>query len=211
MSVWGAVAALTVAIVGFGGPANAAPPAFSRAPVATATASEPVDDSVTINYSVNRALKQVRPSVMCTLETVTIPCGRATESTKKLTSYALSLSGLPDGVHVFAVRFTLTDGGTATATALFTIDTVPTLEEACTELGGILTENTADGAIWTCLDDPYGGQQPAPGLDVFDLMDNWVEHLFAYCSQTLVPSATFTDEFLGEVASMSVDCRPNGG
>src|SRR6187402_1223080 len=93
--VWGAVAALTVGIVGFGGPADAAPPSFSRAPVATAAAGEPAGDSLTIDYSVNRAVKQVRPSVTCTLDDVAIPCGGVSASTKKLTSYALSLSSLP--------------------------------------------------------------------------------------------------------------------
>ena len=72
------------------------------------------------------------------------------------------LAGLADGVHVFAVAFTLTDGGTATASVEFTIDT-PTLEETCTDLlGGIVTYNPRPGEAWECLANPYLGPLPAP-------------------------------------------------
>ena len=82
---------------------------------------------------------------------------RRTGSTKKLTSYSRALAGLADGVHVFAVTFTLTDGGTATASVEFTIDT-PTLEETCTDLlGGTVTYNPSPGVTWRCLADPYLG------------------------------------------------------
>jgi hypothetical protein len=179
--------------------------------VATATAAEPVDDSVAVTYSVNRAEKQVSSPVSCTLDGGPTACGAVTGSAKKLTSYALNLTNLADGEHAFAVTFTLTDGGSATAAALFTIDTGPTLEEACADSGGVLTENTADGQLWLCLADPYLGQQPAPGLDVFDLMDNWVEAFYSYCPQTIIPSAFFANEFLGAIAAMQVECRPNAG
>jgi len=154
--VWGAVAALTVGMVGVAAPANAAPPASSRAPVATASATEPVDDTVTVTYSVNRGAKQLRQPVSCTLDVVPTACGDVTASSKKLTSYSRDLTELAGGLHVFVVTFTLTDGGTATASVEFTIDT-PTLEETCTTvLGGTMTYNLGPIA-WRCFADPYLG------------------------------------------------------
>ena len=135
----GAVAALTIGLMGIAGPASAAPPTSNSAPVATITAVEPVGNTVTVRYTINRAAKQISQPV-CTLDTfTTVGCGDQTgPSTKKLTTYSTTLTGLESGDHAFAVTFTLTDGGSATATALFTTDAPSLLEQECNRLGGIL-------------------------------------------------------------------------
>ena len=133
MWVWGAVAALTIGMVGFGGPATAAQPAPSNAPAATASA-KPAGYSVTITSTINRAVTPGNPTVTCTLASTALggttlldDCGAAT-STKKLTTYARTIPGLAAGEYTLVVTFTLSDGGTATATAHFTI---LGLREAC--------------------------------------------------------------------------------
>ena len=149
--VWGAVAALTIGMVGMGGPATAAPPKTNSAPAATASASEPVDDGVTITYTINRAAKTGIPGITCTLDTPPVPivdCGTSTASTKKLTTYTLHLTGLEDGLHTFVVTFNLSDGGTASATAQFTIDTISP-EEACAAQHGYLV-TYRELVYWVC-------------------------------------------------------------
>jgi len=69
---------------------------------------------------------------------------------KKLTSYSKTLTGLENGEHVFAVTFTLTDGGTASATAEFSISTVATLEETCIAQNGYLLIGQAPSYDWLC-------------------------------------------------------------
>lgn len=156
--MWGAVAALTLGMVGVvAAPANAAPPGSSNAPVATASATDPVDDTVTVTSTVNRGAKQIRQPVSCTLDDVTVDCGTQTGSTKTLTSYSRDLTGLADGVHLFVVTFTLTDGGTAAASVEFTIDT-PTLEETCaTAMGGLVIYSPSPELDWVCIRYPYPG------------------------------------------------------
>ena len=96
MWVWGAVAALTIAMVGFGGPATAVPPPTSSAPAATASAAVHEDGSVTVTYTINRVAKLTNPTVTCTLDDppVSADCGKPTGSTKKLTTYTTELTGL---------------------------------------------------------------------------------------------------------------------
>ena len=50
MWVWGAVAPLTIGMVGFGGPATAAPPATNNSPVATASAEVRAGNNVVVTY-----------------------------------------------------------------------------------------------------------------------------------------------------------------
>jgi len=154
---WGAVAALTIGLVGIAGPASAAPPAANSAPVATATAATPVDDTVTVSYSINRAAKQIAQPVSCTLDTFAVDCGAQISTSKKLTTYSLNLTGLADGFHTFAVTFTLTDGGTATASTEFTITPPASAyaqwETACSGLNGF---SAAGGSTWSCFS-PRGG------------------------------------------------------
>ena len=148
--VWGAVAALTIGMVGFGSPANAAPPKTNSAPVATASAAEPVGDEVTITYSINRAVKQGNPSVSCTLDgTPLVDCGTATASAKKLTSYTLNLSGQIDGHARVRGHFQPDRRRHRHATAQFTINA---LQQACTELiNGVVTFNPSAHHMWACV------------------------------------------------------------
>jgi hypothetical protein len=173
LGVWGAVAALTIGMVALGGPASAAPPGSSSAPTATASAEDPVGDTVTVAYDFNRAAKQAGQSVSCSLDGTPIACGSITESTKKLTSYSLDLVDLPDGEHVFAVTFALSDGGTASATAQFTINVIDSVEEACASVNGIL-ERPLGYDFW-CVP-PAGG---ALAVGAFEVVDPW-------CAGTLV-------------------------
>jgi hypothetical protein len=148
---WGAVAALTVGLVGVAVPANAAPPRSNSSPVATATASVPVGDSVVVDYDVNRAAKQIRQPVSCSLDGDALAdCGLQQSTSKKLTSYSANLTGLEDGEHTFVVTFTLTDGGTATVTAAFTISTSLSLEETCSAFGGTINPDIPSTVRWEC-------------------------------------------------------------
>ena len=112
MWVWGAVAALTIGMVGFGGPATAAPPAKGNAPVVTASATV-VGQTVSIVYTINRAAKPGNPTVTCTLvntathATTTLDgCGTPSPS-KKATEYRLTTPRLADGDYEFTVTLTL--------------------------------------------------------------------------------------------------------
>ncbi len=205
MWVWGAVAALTIGMVGFGGPANAAPPKTNSAPVATASAAEPVGGEVTITYSINRAVKQGNPSVSCTLDgTPLVDCGTPAASAKKLTSYTLNLSGQLDGTHVFEVTFSLTDGGTATATAQFTIDG---LQQACTELiNGVVARNPDASTLWACASaTPYGGPQPGSLEGINALFQEARSGLRLLCPSGVVGSSlAVVDDFV--IESLSVYC-----
>ena len=205
MWVWGAVAALTIGMVGFGGPANAAPPQTNSAPAATASAAEPAGDDVTITYTINRAVKHGNSSVSCTLDgTPLVDCGTATTSAKKLTSYTLDLSGQLDGTHVFDVTFTLTDGGTATATAQFTITA---LQQACTELiNGVVTLNPDAQHLWACVSaTPYDGPQPGSLQGIGDLGGRARSDLLPFCPSGMVGSSiAVVDDFV--IESLSLYC-----
>ena len=131
--VWGVVAALMVGFVGAAGPASAAPPASNNSPVATVDPTV-TGDSVVVLSSVNRAAKQIRQPVSCTLDGATADCGLQATSSKKLTSYSTTITGLGVGSHTFAVTFTLTDGGAAGATVEFNISPPPTPHESCIAL-----------------------------------------------------------------------------
>ena len=175
---WGAVAALTLGMVGVAIPANAAPPASSNAPRVTVTAESPVDDTVTVRYEVNRGAKQIG-QVVCTLDGEATACGIQEPPSKKSTSYSAGLAGLEDGVHVFAVAFTLTDGGAASAQVEFTIDTAPSLDEVCASIaGGTVTR----GGVWewTCAANPYTGPF-VPLLDAITLMYGGKDTLAPFC------------------------------
>lgn len=180
---WGAVVALTIGLVGIAGPASAAPPPSNNAPLATADAV-PVDDTVTVSYRMNRAAKQITQPVSCTLDTSTVDCGVQLSTSKKLTTYSTTLTGLAAGSHTFAVTFILTDGGTATAAVEFIIDT-PTLEEACASLGGILVPGLS-GSLWACDGQPYTGPQPTtPSEGLAAIGDTWSAALDPYCDSAL--------------------------
>jgi hypothetical protein len=150
------------------------------------TAGVPVDDTVAVSYSVNRAAKQIAQPVSCTLDGVATECGVQGSSSKNLTSYSRTLAGLADGPHTFAVTFTLTDGGKATSATQFVIDAAMTLEEACASLvvGGTVSSNWL--WIWTCGSTlEQGLQQPGPGqaagLFALALGAEGVEALSEYC------------------------------
>ena len=133
---WGAVAALTVGLLAVAVPTSAAPPPSSDSPVPTATAAV-TGDSAVVDYSINRAAKQIRQPVSCTLDGHPVDCGRRGPSSKKLSSYSTTLTGLESGMkHAFQVTFTLADGGTASATVQFAIAPPPTPQQACIAQGG---------------------------------------------------------------------------
>lgn len=189
---WGAVAALTIGLVGVAGPASAAPPASNSAPVATITAVAPVGDTVTVTYTINRAAKQISQPV-CTLDmfTTTVDCGDQTgSSTKKLTTYSTTLTGLADDSYMFEVRFTLTDGGTATTSAEFTITTAPSTyaewETACNSVSG---QDFGSFNSWTCR---YALTETSSALAA----------LGPICDR--LPGVIYTDTFEGDGVSI---CR----
>jgi hypothetical protein len=162
-----------IGFVGAAAPASAAPPAGNNRPAATATADVPVDDTVVVRYEINRGLKQIAQPVSCTLDNVATDCGLQQSSTKKLTSYATTLTALPGGSHTFQVTFTLTDGGVATAVAEFSIEDTPlTLEETCATMlvgGGVLTLTPGESSSWLCTIDGFVASAEEVG-EGFDLL-----------------------------------------
>ncbi|WP_314503879.1 hypothetical protein [uncultured Microbacterium sp.] len=129
-------------------PAGAAPPVSNSSPVATANATV-TGNSVVVLSTVNRAAKQIRQPVFCTLDGATADCGLQGPTSKKLTSYSTTLTGVGVGTHTFAVTFTLTDGGAAGATVEFNISPPPTPQESCIALGGDFALGNR-GYTWTC-------------------------------------------------------------
>ena len=200
MWLWGAVAALTIGMVGFGGPATAAPPPTSSAPAATASAA--VDGAyVTITYTINRAAKPGHPTVTCSLvsdgATYTPDCSRGIP-TKKLTTYGLTFIGLPDGDYEFTLTFTLSDGGTASATTQFTIDT---LAASCEALGGVLVYNPDPDTGWSCGDHPgtpLGTAEEAAEAEA--LLLSWEAALQPHCPTILATHLEIEDDVLTYLA-----------
>jgi|GEM_PF-3502889 len=176
--------AAAIATFGIAAPANAAPPAHSNAPAATAAAGIPDGQDVTITYGLNRGAQAVADQA-CELDGVEIPCDDVADSTtKKASTYSVDLTGLSVGDHVFTVTFELTDGGTASASAEFTIE--QTLEEACAYLTGILTTSETETWVWKCIANPYTGSIPTP----IELVETGVDVLTPYC-----PSGDFSGSF----------------
>ncbi|WP_353815999.1 hypothetical protein [Agromyces sp. SYSU T00266] len=169
------LAAAALATFGIAGPAYAAPPAHSNAPAASATAGSPDGQDVTVTYGLNRGMQAVAEQV-CELDGGEIPCDDVADTTtKKASTYSVDLTGLSVGDHVFAVTFHLTDGGTAAASAEFTIE--QTLEEACASLTGIMTTSETETWVWKCIADPYTGSIPTP----IELVETGIEVLTPYC------------------------------
>jgi hypothetical protein len=105
-------------------------PAFAAKPAVTLTSPVVVSDqSVTINYAVNRKARQVR-SHECSLSrgttVVATTCGTLQGSDSSKTRYRTIFTGLANGQYVYRVRVTLTDSGAATLTTpAFTINFTP--------------------------------------------------------------------------------------
>ena len=191
MWAWGAVAALTLGMVGIGSPATAAPPDKSSAPAATAASAVQEDGSVTFTYKINRAAKLGNPTVTCTLvntathATTTLDgCGTPSPS-KKATEYRLTTPFLADGEYEFTVTLTLTDGGTATASAPFTIAAAAQLQAACTDVmrGLLYFSSPEDNVtyIWQCTQYPLRQSDAATEL----LTASWIAALQPFCPRTL--------------------------
>ncbi|RXZ50246.1 hypothetical protein [Agromyces binzhouensis] len=177
-------AAAAIATFGIAAPAHAAPPAHSNAPSASAMAGAPAGQDVTITYDLNRGAQAVADQV-CELDGGEVPCDDVADSTtKKASTYSVDLTGLSVGDHVFTVTFVLTDGGTASASAEFTIE--QTLEEACAYLTGILTTSETETWVWKCIANPYTGSIPT----VIELVETGIEVLTPYC-----PSGDFAGSF----------------
>ncbi|MGR0320936.1 hypothetical protein [Agromyces sp. ZXT2-3] len=150
------LAAATVLVtLGVAAPANAAPSPKSNAPAASATAGTPDGDAVSIDYAINRG-SQAIASQACDVDGTPVACDDAADTTtKKASTWSVDLDGLAVGEHTFTVTFTLTGGGSAAASAGFTIDG-PTLEEACASLTGTLIA-APPGFVWACGAVPYTG------------------------------------------------------
>ncbi|UIP57485.1 hypothetical protein [Agromyces marinus] len=179
-----AVAAL--ALVGLAAPAHAAP-GKSSAPAASATAGTPDAATITIDYAINRGAQAIA-SQACDIDGEPVACDDAADTTtKKAATYSVDLENLTDGEHEFTVAFTLTDGGTAAASAPFVIDAMTPLEAACASLTGTLTIPAHDdGAYWKCVADPYTG----PQTDMGAVLGQGFTEFGPYC-----PSGDFSGSF----------------
>lgn len=132
-------------------------------PAVTVSAPEVVGADVTFAVTVNRSVKAIDTTV-CTLldadevETV-VDCGAATPgATRHETGFSVSVTGLA-GDHELRVSVTLTDGGTATASAPVTVEPVDPVDpvepadarSACAALpGGVFVEQDFWWQAWNC-------------------------------------------------------------
>lgn len=99
----------------------------SSKPAVVTLAAVVTNDSATATYAINRTANQIRTQT-CTLDGIPTACDTtADSSTRKpaLTTYAVTFDSLANGEHTFIVSFRLTDGGTVTESALFTVDDTP--------------------------------------------------------------------------------------
>ena len=105
---------------------------------------------------------------------------------------------------MFEVTFNLTDGGTAIATAQFTIDG---LQQACTELiNGVVTRNPDASTLWVCASaTPYDGPQPGSLEGINALFQEARSGLRPFCPSGLVGSSlAVVDDFV--IESLSLNC-----
>src|SRR3954447_11044473 len=125
ISVLGMLALLAAAFLPLAQVALASAPSKPVITISTNT----VDDQATIAYSINRGA-QVIASRSCTLNGQTSACGSQTGTTKKSTSYSVTVTGAT-GNNSYTVAIKLTDGGEASKSARFEVAT-PVIAPAIT-------------------------------------------------------------------------------
>jgi hypothetical protein len=123
-----AVSAVIIAapVIGLAAPAGA-----NNRPAVTVTGpgSTVTTDKATVTYSANRGANQlaVTGGLSCALfgPTTSSDCGTVTTS-RGTTTGSVSLTGLTSGTYSYSVSIVLTDGGTATGAATFTVNIAAT-------------------------------------------------------------------------------------
>lgn len=165
-------AVLGAALLATMGQVVLAPPGSANASPAVSFAEPGIaGTSATLGFTVNRAANAVR-SVSCTVTDATdattqVPCGSAAPGpVRRSTTYTTTLADLAGGDHRYAVRVTLTDGGTATGGVSFTIDVpvdpVGASEAACRDLpDGTFAADQYWWQVWSCDFDASTAQEGA--------------------------------------------------
>jgi hypothetical protein len=149
------------------GSANASPAVSFAEPSVAGT-------SVTLGFTVNRAANAVG-SVSCSLTDPTdvvtpVSCGSAAPGpVRRSTTYTTTLADLAGGDYRYAVRVTLTDGGTATGNASFTVevpaDPAGPAEAACRDLpGATFAAGQYWWQVWSCDFDAATAQEGAAAV-----------------------------------------------
>ena len=195
-----AVMALAVGGLALASPASAG--GKSNKPAVVTVEAVPTDQSVTVTYTINRANKAIA-SQTCTLDGASTPCDTSPNSATGKpvkTTYSVTINGLDNGDHTFAVSFLLADGNGGSNSDTFTInytppnqapvavdDEVTTSEDTPVTFNVLTNDSDADGdSLMMSQVDLASAHGSVP-----------LESVFATGDVTWVPDADFsgTDSF----------------
>jgi len=125
--------AITTGLLSIGGTAALAGPGNRPAVTVTGPTSTVTAITASVSYSANRGGKQLKSvgGLTCALTgpTSSSSCGTVATSNHTTTG-TVSLAGLQTGTYTYTVTIKLTDGGTATSSASFTV-TLPQYVGVC--------------------------------------------------------------------------------